>query len=200
MGVDTWVTKARSLLSAVRPYIPPLFNARAPLANDPWRAFAKERFLAYATSFTNYGKLLPRRRTMTGFVHGIGMRIELDKVAKVSAKIPAGVAGKMCAYSDNMLVDMVTIGASVLPDIGDQDFDARFFLRGTDSKVSESLLSADVRQALMQFPAGISLDYDAGTLSLTWSGDGVIDALAVDAACHIIITACSARPTTGVYR
>ncbi len=168
--------------------------------NDPWRTFALERELDYSTSYTDNEMLLPKRRTMTGPVHGIAMRIDLGKIAKVSAQTASAGAGKMCVYSDNMLVDMVTISAEALPDMGDEDFDAHFFLRGTEPRVAERLLTADVRQALMRFPLGICLDYDNGGISVTWSGDGVIDVLAVDAACDIIVAASSTRPSAGAYR
>ncbi|MEO6418083.1 MAG: hypothetical protein ABIP39_01650, partial [Polyangiaceae bacterium] len=117
----------------------------------------------------------------------------------VSARLSSALDGKMCAYSDNTLVDMVTIAAQALPDVGEEDFDAHFFLRGTEPKVAEHLLTPDVRQALMRFPLGICLDYDAGNLALTWPGDG-IDVLTVDAACEIIVAASTTRPSAGVYR
>jgi hypothetical protein len=137
---------------------------------------------------------------MTGSVSGIRMRIELDKLAKVSAQLASVGEGKMSVYSDNTLVDVATISAHALPDTGDDDFDAHFFLRGTDPKVAERLLTQDVRQALMRFPLGICIAYDNGEISLVWSGDGVIDVLAVDAACEIILAASTTRPSAGAYR
>lgn len=196
MGVEEWLAQAeayfaRLLSSPERP---------RPKPHDPWRAYAEERALRYSTSFTANGTVLPRRRTITGSVHGIAMRIDIDKVAKVSARISPSVAGKMCVYSDNMLVDMVTISGNALPDIGEEEFDARFFLRGTDPKVAEHLLTPDVRQALLRFPLGICLNYDSGAIALTWSGDGVVDLLAVDVACDIIVAGGTIRPSQGVYR
>jgi hypothetical protein len=185
-----WIAKLVSALRAPQKAVRP---------NDPWRTFALERDLDYSTSYTADGGLLPKRRTMTGSVSGIVMRIELGKLAKVSAQISSVGDGKMSVYSDNTLVDMATISAPALSDTGDEDFDAHFFLRGTEQKLAEQLLTVDVRHALLRFSTEICLDYDSGELSLTLPTDG-IDVPAVDAACDIIVAACKPRPSAGAYR